>query len=229
MNQFEKVNKKEFYNILEVCNTSGIFKKQFTRLVPFLYKDDEFEEDEWTGFSIYRGDLNHKGNLFLPGYCTLIIGNVNVDGLFSARNNFEDGFDEGGLLIVLGNITCNHFESHYGKCTFIDGNLYVKEILHNAFEDSSLIITGNLKTKFFYGMDIWAETGGKADMDYGIGYCLPVGYKHAGKEAVSPKHNQKESFEICHPCLFSKNNPEYIETAELSGFLTEGKTIFGQM
>jgi len=67
------------------------------------------------------------------------------------------------------------------------------DIIVNAFEDSSLIVTGSLKTKFFYGKDIWATVGGTADMEYGIGYCLPIGYTNAAAQAVRPRHDKESS------------------------------------
>lgn len=61
----------------------------------------------------------------------------------------------------------------------------------NAFSDSSLVVIGNLRTRFFYGLDIWAEVGGRVEMDYGEGYCLPLGYRNAAREAQRPRHSAR--------------------------------------
>ena len=67
------------------------------------------------------------------------------------------------------------------------------DLLCNAFDDSALVVTGNLTTKFFHGRDMWAEIGGRASMEFGDGYCLPIGYTAAAAQAVYPKHGAAAS------------------------------------
>jgi hypothetical protein len=94
---------------------------------------------------------------------------------------------------VLGDVICKSFFNEYGKCTFVDGKLEASDLLCNAFGDSALVVTGDLTTKFFYGEDLWAEIGGRASMEYGDGYCLPIGYTAAAAQAIMPEHDEATS------------------------------------
>ena len=108
----------------------------------------------------------------------------------------QDRYVRTGSSCEIGNVTCRAFSGHYGKCTLIDGNLNASELILNAYEDSSLVVTGNLKTKFFHGRDIWAEVGGVADMGYAEGYCLPIGYKNAAKQAIRARRSTKSALAL---------------------------------
>ena len=72
----------------------------------------------------------------------------------------------------------------WGKFCLINGSLKANGILLNAFQDSSLYCLKDLQTNFFYGKDIWASVGGEIELEFGIGYCLPLAYKDAAKEAI---------------------------------------------
>jgi len=41
----------------------------------------------------------------------------------------------------------------------------------------------------FRSRDIWAEVGGVADMECANGYCLPIGYKNAAKQAIRARRS----------------------------------------
>ncbi len=135
-----------------------------------------------------------NGHFRAPGFCTLITGDLHVDGIVDLQN--PDGYDEGGLFIVLGDVICHSFFNEYGKCTFVDGKLEARDLLVNAFEDSALVVTRHLRTNFFYGEDIWAEVGGSATMEYGEGYCLPIGYTADAVEAIMPKQDEEASLSL---------------------------------
>jgi hypothetical protein len=102
-------------------------------------------------------------------------------------------YDAGGLFVVIGNVECDVFAGQFGKQIFIDGNLEATQMILNAFEDSSLTVAGNLRTRFFYGWDIWANVGGRAEMEYGNGYCMPFGVRNAEREAIRPRHDVETS------------------------------------
>jgi hypothetical protein len=174
---FEQVTPDEFDDAIASSPSSRTFKEQYARFRP--YRNDHC--------FIHRGSLVQRGHFAAPGFCTLIIGDLTIDGFVDLDN--PEGFDEGGVFIVIGNVRCTAFSGHYGKCTFVDGHLIASELILNAYEDSSLLVTGDLKTRLFYGWDIWAEVGGSADFEYAEGYCLPIGYRAAGAEAIRARRD----------------------------------------
>jgi hypothetical protein len=136
---------------------------------------------------VHHGPLTLMDGFKPPAFNTLILGDLFVEGFVHAEE--ARPYDGGGLFVVIGNVECDVFAGQFGKQTFIDGNLEATQIILNAFEDSSLTVAGNLRTRFFYGWDIWANVGGRAEMEYGNGYCLPFGFRDAGREAIRPRHD----------------------------------------
>ena len=155
------------------------FRKQYPRFVPHVGES----------YMLHLGHLKSTGHFRAPGFFTLITGNLHVDGIVDLQT--PDGFDEGGLFVVLGDLICHSFFNEYGKCTFVDGKLDARDLLVNAFGDSSLVVTRHLCTNFFFGEDIWADVGGGASMEYGVGYCLPIGFTAAAAEAITPRHGRR--------------------------------------
>lgn len=213
---FESVSAEEFAAAVAAGPTTELFKSRYSRLRPQAYAG-------WGGtdYQIHRGPLNLSGTFVAPGFFTLVIGDLTVDGLVDLHNPYDKGFDEGGLFIVMGDVTCNAFANEYGKCSVIDGHLKVRDILLNSFEDSALFVTGDLATRFFFGSDIWAEVGGGATMDYGEGYCLPIGYDNAAAQAVYPNHGEAESLE-----LLAGGEAERADHRHLLKLLRDGRSVF---
>ena len=167
-------------------------RRQYARFSPSDY-------DGWEGpdYRIHDGDLVVDGNLTNAGFNTMVTGSITATGFVDLGNPHTEpnnlGFDEGGLFLSVGSVTCRALAGEGGKCTFIDGDLRAPDFVLNAFEDSSLIVSGRLETRFFLGEDIWAEVGRGAEIDYGIGYCLPIGYTSAGAQAIKPRHTPEQS------------------------------------
>lgn len=210
MRDFEKVTAEEFGRCLSAASCSEQFKKQFMRLDPTTY-------DGWNGpsYVVYQGDLAVDGNWKAPGFQTLVIGNLSVRGLVDLSNPYDQGFDEGGLFIVLGNVECKAFSNEYGKASIVDGNLYARDILINDFGDSSLYVTVDLKTKYLHGVDMWVSVGGAVDVDYGDGYCCR--FDEEGK--IHPRHGIDESRRVLNPEIGS-------DGLELREILLRGENIF---
>jgi hypothetical protein len=141
---------------------------------------------------VHDGPLTFHAGFTAPALQTLVLGDLFVEGCVDT----DDGHDHGGLFVVIGNVECDQFIGHFGKCVFIDGNLEVTQIILNAFEDSSLSVTGNLRTRFFYGWDMCGEVGGYADMEYGHGYCLPFGHSDATRQMIKPRHDVETSLRL---------------------------------
>jgi hypothetical protein len=208
--QFEQVSPAVFDHLIATTPSSKNLKKQLARFRP--HRDDHC--------FVCREPLLVHGHFETPGFCTLVLGDLDASGIVDLRN--PEGFDEGGLFIVIGNVTCRAFVNHYGKCSFIDGDLVASDVIVNSHEDSSLVVIGNLKTNFFYGQDIWAEVGGAADMEYGKGYCLPIGYKNAAREAIEPRYDPETSMKLL---AVGKSENAYLE-GEIVAALKQGRSIF---
>jgi hypothetical protein len=182
MNGFEKITMDQFDGALEASPLSQVFK------------DARISLELGDPCYIHSGPLTLLGTFRAPGLCTLILGDLTVDGLVDLQS--PEGFDGHGVFIAVGNVTCRSLNNDWAKVAVIDGSLLASDLIINCYEDSMLLVTGNLKTKFFYGRDIWATVGGAADMDYGDGYCLPVGYRAAAAEAIEPRHDTEASMSL---------------------------------
>jgi hypothetical protein len=141
--------------------------------------------------AICDGDLHLGEDFDAPAFHVLVRGSLVVDGVIDT--NFTD-MDEGGSFIVSGNVRCMVFLNHYGKSGVIGGDLVAREMLVNGFEDSLLYVGGAITTHFFYGWDVWAEFGARAELEYGIGYCLPLNYSNAAVQAIRPRFDEAASY-----------------------------------
>jgi hypothetical protein len=87
-----------------------------------------------------------------------------------------------------------------------------------------------MKTRFFYGMDIWAEVGGTPDMDYGEGYCLPIGWDEEGPRArtayhaIRPRHDVESSMRLLK--LEPSRDEVYIEPHRFLELIAQGQPVF---
>jgi hypothetical protein len=184
MNGFERVTVDAFDAAIKASPSSDAFKTRIGRFG--LGLDDPC--------FVHRGPLTVAGHFRAPGYCTLIVGDLTVEGLVDLTS--PEGFDGNGVFIALGNVSCRAFNNDWGKVTAIDGNLQASDLVISCYEDSCLVVTRDLKTTFFYGRDIWAEVGGVAEMEYGNGYCLPIGYRNAAGQAIRPRHDADTSMAL---------------------------------
>jgi hypothetical protein len=184
---FRFVSGNEFRQALADCPASHTFREVMSRLMSF---------DDWmnTQAAIHEGPLKIAGSLRAPALCTLITGDLDVEDVVDVRND-----EERGLFIVVGDVRCRHFIGYYDSCSIVDGDLDARQSVINGFSDSGLWVTGALRTRLFIGFDIWAEVGAGAVMDYGIGYCLPIGYSDAAEEAINPLHDEEETARVVVP------------------------------
>lgn len=186
MDGFESVSEEAFRAIIDGAPTTGIFRRRYGSFTPLTGGDD---------FQVHHGDLDIDGDFVVPAYCTLIVGDLTVSGHVDLANPYDRGFDEGGLFVVLGDVDCRVWAGEGGKCAFVDGDLVAHDLLLNAYEDSSLVVTGTLGTHFFYGIDIWAEVGTGAVMEYGYGHAQLL--RHGQDPVrVEPRHGEKASMAL---------------------------------
>lgn len=191
MSNFEQVTAEEFAALVQTGPASDAFKRQYARFCPQTY-DGSFGPD----YMVHRGPLHLTSNFVAPGFFTMVVGDVTADGIVDLGNPEDKGFDEGGVFVALGDVHCRVFANHYGKCSFVDGDLRADDMIVNAFSDSALVVMKDLRTRFFFGEDIWAEVGGRAEMSFGSGYCLPIGYDDAAQEAIYPERDHDDSMAI---------------------------------
>lgn len=210
LSSFEDVSREEFDEALKQSTASPLFRKQYARFAPGWFEEADCK--------IHLGHLKTEGHFCAPGFFTLVTGDLLVDGIVDLKN--PEDYDEGGLFVVLGDVICRSFFNEYGKCTFVDGRLEATELLCNAFGDSALVVTGDLTTEFFYGEDLWAEVGGRVSMDYGQGYCLPIGYTAAAAQAILPKHDEATSRE-----LLNLRNTEDFYPHDMRAHILSGKPL----
>ncbi|MCC7254031.1 hypothetical protein [Hyphomicrobium sp.] len=183
---FRSVTPQEFQNAIADGPASPAFHEQFLRFVSF---EDLMDVEA----VVYDGDLRVSGSFRAPGLCTLIVGNLDVEDVVDLQSHF----DQGGLFIVLGNVTCRHFISEYGLTGFIDGDLVAQDSIVADFSDSGLSVIGTLRTRLFIGCDIGAYVGAGAAMDYGVGYCTPIGDDVA--PVIRPLHDESATARIVVP------------------------------
>jgi hypothetical protein len=144
---------------------------------------DSYGNDCW----VQDGDIR-PDSLWQPTVANLIvIGSIHSSAFVNAQCSTPPT-DEGGSLWILGDLTCRCFANYYGKLVYIDGALSVSELAVNSFEDSHLVVGGDLEVFYYHGADCWAEVGGHISMQHGAGYALPLGYTDACAQAVTPTH-----------------------------------------
>jgi hypothetical protein len=212
---FRNVSLVEFSQIVDDAPSSTAFRSEFARYDPSYY-----EGSSGPDCMIYQGDLTVSGHFTAPGFYTLILGNLVVDGHISLQNPYDKGFDEGGLFVVIGHVRCRSFSNEYGKVAFIDGDLEANDLILNSYEDSALTVIGTLKTYFFYGQDMWAEVGNGAAMEYGVGYCRPIGHEHAAGEFIEPRHDEETSSR-----LLSFDDPKAINNKDFMDRIQQGRSV----
>jgi hypothetical protein len=208
-----RVDRSEFLTLLEEAPASPAFREHFASFASFdtLIDAEAMVEDK---------GLRLAGPFKRPGLCTLILGDLVVDGTVDLQTNFE----EGGLFIVIGSVVCRHFIGDFGTVSIVDGDLTARDAVINGFGDSALSVMGSLHTRLFIGCDIWAEVGGGAQMDYGIGYCLPIGYADAEREAIMPRHGEAATARMVTPPPQSEG---YLFEAEtFAQLIRAGQPIF---
>lgn len=142
--------------------------------------------------------VNHDANEAPPiGYdCYLINGDLNLkEAINLSKLNAPDG-DGNVIFIVTGNLTCERLVNDWGSLIAVGGNLTVNELYFAAREDSANFVIGDVDIWCYIGLDIWIETSGETNIEYGWGYTLPINYTDAANQAVYPKRSQKETLSM---------------------------------
>jgi hypothetical protein len=210
---FRSVSRQEFKDALADSAASPAFREVYDRFISF----DGLLGNE---AMVHAGDLRVQGSFRVPALCTLITGDLIVDDALDLQSDY----DAGGLFIVIGNVRCRHFISEYDAQGFVDGDLEARDSIINGFSDSSLNVIGTLRTRLFIGCDIWASVGAGAIMDYGVGYCLPIGCADAAAEAIEPQHDEAATVRIVTPT--PKSEGYLFEADTFAELIRAGRPIF---
>lgn len=181
---FKKCGSAQFDGAIS-SKGSKPFREHFERLCDLSYFIDR---DGAIAYAQSRADTSFKP----PASCTMVVGDLAVDGIV----DLGPGTDEPGLFIVLGNLRCHSLIGGDHVIILIDGDLTAQDAVVNGFEHASLSVMGTLRTKLFIGEDVWAMVGGKAVMEYGDGYCLPLDYDDAEVEAIRPVNGKSETIAV---------------------------------
>lgn len=177
--EFTKVSEEVFKKIVSEVG-SAVFRKEYKKFV--------HPRDEYIKYYIHNGAINSTTTVQPQDAYLLIIGDVKT-GLVNVNDPLDN---EIGEFIIIGNVECDFFLNQHGKSTFIDGNLKVNKILNHAVDDSSLIISNDLETEFYYANNGWADVGGAIIMKYGLGYVFHL-EEESAKKAIHPENSVKES------------------------------------
>lgn len=170
--------------------------------------------------AIHDGDLHVAGDFEAPALHVLIRGDLLVDGLIDT--SFKDA-NGGGSFIVTGSVRCRAFMNEYGKAEIIGEDLAAEEMILNAFSDSLLYVGGSVTTRFFFGWDMWAEFGVHAEMEYGVGYCLPFNHVDAS-EGVEAFFDEATSLD-----RLAIPDAGNLSTDEIADYLRSGQPIFREL
>lgn len=181
---FERCSSVDFHEAIG-AHSSEAFR---AKLETFCDFSQFIDQDGAIAFAHCKAEGGFKP----PASCTMIVGDLTVEGVVDVG----PGTDEPGLFIVLGNVTCRSLLGGDNVIILVDGHLEAKEAIVNGFEHASLSVMRTLRTKLFVGEDIWAEVGDGAVMEYGCGYCLPLGYGDAQHQAIGPIKGKAETLAI---------------------------------
>lgn len=205
------VTRAQFEEAVEDCAASPSFREQFARFAGF----DEMLETE---AFVHAGDLRIKGSYRAPGLCTLITGYLHVEDVL----DLNPRFDEGGLFIVIGDLGCRHLVGDYGAMTFVDGDLTARDTVITGFRKSVLSVVGTLRTRLFVGCDGAAFVGAGAEIEYGVGHCVPMG--ELGAPPILPRKGEKATARAVVPKPNAKG--WMFEPEQFATLIREGRTVF---
>lgn len=205
------VTREEFERVLEDVPASPAFFEHLARFASFgpLIEIDAM---------VHEGDLRLKGSYRAPALCSLFVGNLEVEDVL----DLESRFDQGGLFIVIGSLTCKQLIGDYSLSTIIDGDLTAQDAVITGFSDSDLSVMGTLRTRLFVGCDIPGNVGAGAEVDYGVGHCMPIG--EYGAAPIAPRNSEAATAKIVVP----KGKPEgyLFEAEQFAELIRAGKPIF---
>lgn len=209
---FRTVSLDEFDDLLASAPASPAFREEYAR---YDFGHDRLSIDA----AVHDGPLNIKGALRTPAFCTLVIGDLDVEGEIDLRSSYEAG----GLFIVLGDVRCQHFISEYDAAVFVDGDLQAGGAVLIAYSDSSFSVIGSMRARLLIGNDMCASVGSGAILDYGIGYCAALGSEGASG-IVKPRYDESATIEALLPKPGSGGYP--YDADDLAELIRTGKPIF---
>lgn len=211
---FQKITPDEFQRVLADAPVSPAFGEEFSRHA-FDHGDPKYLDA-----AIQHGSLHVDGPLQAPAFFTLVLGDLTVDGAIDLRS----GYDQGGMFIVIGNVRCRHFIGEVDAAVFIDGDLRADEAVLVGYSDSTFVVVGTLRARLFIGNDIWALVGDGAVLDYGIGYCAPLGSDGAPRIG-EPRHGEAATIRALLPEPATDGGYPF-DVEEIADLIRAGRPVF---
>ncbi|QCE42744.1 hypothetical protein [Psychroserpens sp. NJDZ02] len=138
---------------------------------------------------VFYGDINNTNEIDFEGHI-LIIGNLKTNWVNLTSSDFSLR-DSGGSLFVTGNIQADYLSNDFNRFVMINGDLIIRKIINVEFEDSYLVVNGDLITEYYHGIDIPAEVQGEIKLNYGWGYC-----NDKNSKTVLPKNDIDNSLKF---------------------------------
>lgn len=205
------VTRAQFEEAVENGAASPSFREQFARFAGF---DTLLETEAF----VHVGDLRIKGSYRTPGLCTLITGNLVVEDVL----DLNPRHNEGGLFIVFGDLTCRHLLGDYGSIAFVDGDLAARDTIVTGYRKSVLSVIGTLRTRLFVGCDGATFVGAGAEIEYGVGHCVPMG--ELGAAPILPRKGEKATARAVVPKPNAKG--WMFEPEQFATLIREGRAVF---
>ncbi len=118
----------------------------------------------------------------------IVDGDLTLFGRLNLFGQMAESEDGNTVLIVTGNLHCTDLIQTPGGVILVGGDLVVSRVFETSFGDSLCTVCGDVRVRFYHGLDVWIEFGGRCEIDTGWGYGLPIGYTDAAAQAVYPRH-----------------------------------------
>ncbi len=165
---FRESSAEEFATIV-AAKASDTFKRHYARVEPSIYEGWENKPD----FQLHGGPMHYAADLKAPALCTLVDGDLVVEGLLD-HQPVRSRLRQSGLFVVLGSIRCQSLAGEAGKCVFVDGNVTARDFMLTCHEDSGFWVLGHLAARFLLASDTWPYVGDGASIEHGDGACLDL-------------------------------------------------------
>lgn len=202
----------EFNELLASSSASPAFREEFARY--------EFprHDSQYIDAAVHEGALRVKGPLKISAFYNLVLGDLTVEGAIDLRS----GWDTAGLFIVIGNVRCKHFISEYEAAVVVDGDLQADGAVLIS-ESDVFSVMGTLQARLLVGNNTWASVGAGALVDYGFGYCLPLGDEGS---AMRPRHDEQATIQALIPEPDEENTAFPYDLEGIGSLIRAGKPIF---
>lgn len=205
------VTRSEFEEALAASPTSLALEEHYNR---FSGLEDLMDIET----VVHDGNLVIEGSWRVPGFCTLVTGNLTIADTLDLKSTYG----RGGLFVVTGDVSCRHLLGSDDLTGFIDGDLVAKDAIIAGFDDAILNVIGTLTTRLLIGGSAAVHVGAGAVVEYGTGGCSPIG--ELGAPPIRAKHDEAATAKRVTAQTRRGSTP--FDAERLADLIREGKGIF---